>query len=177
VGQPLGRDALIQLDDHALEAQCEVDRYRASGPGGQHRNKTESAIRLRHRPSGVIAHADERRSQAENRVKAVHRMREHLAFEVRQPVDLEAFVPSPALVVLVGGGTARLGEKTRQTAAFYVGFAALLDVFAASGAEVAGTAARLGLTTGACSKLLLIDDRTARAANQLRAKHGLRPLR
>jgi hypothetical protein len=176
VGAP-GRDALIQLDDAALEAQCEVDRYRASGPGGQHRNKTESAIRLRHRPTGVIAHADERRSQAENRVRAVHRLREHLAFEVREPVALDTWAPSAALAALVGGGTARLGEKTRQTAAFFVGFAALLDVFAACGAEVANTAARLGLTTGACSKLLLIDERTSRAVNQLRAKHGLRPLR
>ena len=95
----------------------------------------------------------------------------------RQPVDLAAFVPSAALAALVGGGTARLGEKTRQTAAFLIRFAALLDLFAATGAEVAATAALLGLTTGACSKLLLIDDRTARAVNQLRAKHGLRPMR
>lgn len=173
----LGRDALIHLDDAALERQCEVDRYRASGPGGQHRNKTESAIRLRHRATGVIAHADERRSQAENRVRAVHRMREHLAFEVREPVDLATFTPSAALATLVGGGTARLGEKTRQTPAFLVGFAALLDVFEACGAEVAATAVQLGLTTGACSKLLLVDERTARAVNQLRAKRGLRPLR
>ncbi len=171
------RDALIQLEDAALEAQCEVDRYRASGPGGQHRNKTESAIRLRHRATGVIAHADERRSQAENRVRAVQRLREHLAFEVREPVDLATFAPSPTLSALVTGGTARLGEKTRQTRGFLVGFAQLLDVFAATGAEVAATAARLGLTTGACSKLLLVDDHTARAVNQLRAKHGLRPLR
>lgn len=174
---PLGRDALIQLDDGALEAQCEVDRYRASGPGGQHRNKTESAIRLRHRATGVIAHADERRSQAENRTRAVQRLREHLAFELREPVALETFVPAPPLAKLVTGGTARLGEKTRQTREFLVGFAQLLDVLAASGAEIAATAARLGLTTGACSKLLLIDDRTARAVNQLRARHGLRPLR
>lgn len=172
-----GRDALIQLDDAALEAQCEVDRYRASGPGGQHRNKTESAIRLRHRPTGVIAHADERRSQAENRTQAVHRLREHLAFELRLPVDLASFTPSPALAALVTGGTARLGAKTRQKPEFLIGFAALLDVFVACGAEVAATAVQVGLTTGACSKLLLIDDRTARAVNQLRAQHGLRPLR
>ena len=47
-------DHLIVSDD-ALISQCEVDRYRASGPGGQHRNKTESAVRLRHKLTGVSA--------------------------------------------------------------------------------------------------------------------------
>ena len=173
------RDADLMASDSALEQACEVDRFRARGPGGQHRNKTESAIRLRHRATGVIAHADERRSQHENKVQAVKRMREHLAFEVREPVDLETWTIDrlPALGKLVGGGTARLGEKTRQTPEFLVGFAQLLDLFVACGCEVGATAARLGLTTGACSKLLLIDERTSRAVNQLRAAKGMRTLR
>jgi hypothetical protein len=171
------RNQLIQLSDAALEAQCEVDRYRSSGPGGQHRNKTESAIRLRHRATGVVAHADERRSQAENRVRAVARLREHLAFEVREPVELGSFVPSPRLAALAAGGTKRLGEKTRASTEFLCGFAELLDLFVACGAEVGATAERLGLTTGACSKLLLVDDRTTRAVNQLRAQRGMRLLR
>ena len=41
------RDAAIAASDDELLRQCEVDRYRASGPGGQHRNKTESAVRTR----------------------------------------------------------------------------------------------------------------------------------
>ncbi|HRC56200.1 MAG TPA: peptide chain release factor-like protein, partial [Kofleriaceae bacterium] len=59
------REALLLATDNALLAQCEVDRYRASGPGGQHRNKTESAVRIRHLPTGVSAIAEESRSQAE----------------------------------------------------------------------------------------------------------------
>ena len=164
------------LGDAALEAACEVDRYRSSGPGGQHRNKTESAIRLRHKATGVIAHADERRSQAENRVRAVQRMREHLALEIREAVEPGA-EPSPWLRDLVARGTAPLGEKTRQKPEFLVAFAQLLDVFVLCGCEVARTAERFGVSTGAMSKLLLVDDRTARAVNQLRSSRGLRPLR
>lgn len=171
------RDDHIRLGDAQLEAQCEVDRYRSSGPGGQHRNKTESAIRLRHRATGVTVHADERRSQAENRARAVQRLRAQLAFEVREPVALPVWAPSPRLAALVAGGTARLGDKTRQTPEFLVAFAELLDVFAACGGEVAATAERLGISTGACSRLLLVDDRAAKVVNQLRAARGLRPLR
>jgi hypothetical protein len=175
----MGRDEDILASDAALEAACEVDRFRARGPGGQHRNKTESAIRLRHRATGVIAHADERRSQHENRAQAVKRMREHLAFEVRMPVEVETdgWRPSARLAKLAAGGTAPLGEKTRASPDFLVAFAHLLDLFVACGAEVGVTAMKLGITTGACSKLLLVDDRTARAVNQLRAQRGLRLLR
>src|SRR5262249_26869133 len=162
--------------DAALEAACEVDRFRARGPGGQHRNKTESAIRLRHRATGVVAHADERRSQAENRVRAVQRMREHLAFDVRDPVEPGA-EPSEWLRELVARGTAPLGERTRQKAQFLVAFAQLLDVFVLCSCEVARTAERFGVSTGAMSKLLLVDERTSRAVNQLRTVRGLRPLR
>src|SRR5688572_30817471 len=162
-GAPVGRNEDILASDAALERACEIDRYRASGPGGQHRNKTESAIRLRHRATGVIAHADERRSQSENRVQALQRMRERLAFDVREPVELDGWEPSPRLAALLAGGTARLGEKTRKTPEYLCAYAELLDVLVACGAEVGATAARLGLTTGACSKLLLLDDRTTRA--------------
>jgi hypothetical protein len=173
----MGRDEDILASDAALEAACEVDRFRARGPGGQHRNKTESAIRLRHKATGVIAHADERRSQHENRAQAVKRMREHLAFEVRHPVELDGWQPSARLAKLAAGGTAPLGEKTRASAEFLVAFAHLLDLFVACGAEVGATAQRLGLTTGACSKLLLVDERTSRAVNQLRGQRGMRLLR
>jgi hypothetical protein len=173
----VGRNDDILASDAALEALCEVDRYRSRGPGGQHRNKTESAIRLRHRATGVTAHADERRSQVENRAQAAQRMREHLAFDVREPVDLATWRPSPRLAALAAGGTAPLGARTRQRPEFLCAFAELLDLFVACGAEVGATAARLGLTTGACSKLLLVDERTRRAVNQLRGQHGLRLLR
>ena len=65
-------------DDEALLAECEVETFRAGGPGGQHQNKTESAVRLTHRPSGIRVTAREERSQHRNRALALARLRERL---------------------------------------------------------------------------------------------------
>src|SRR5437660_10929128 len=81
------------LSDGQLLAQCEVDTYRASGPGGQKRNKTSSAVRLRHPPSGLIVIAEESRSQHENRARALRRIREALYLTVRDPLPPEGRTP------------------------------------------------------------------------------------
>ena len=113
------RAAALLASDDALIAQCEVDRYRASGPGGQHRNKTESAVRLRHKLTGVSAIGEDSRSQAENKVHAVRRLRQSIALDVREPVILDGFVPSRRLAAFVAAGTAPLGAKTRQTGEYW----------------------------------------------------------
>lgn len=171
------RTEYLLAEDDALIAQCEVDRYRASGPGGQHRNKTESAVRLRHEPTGVSAIGEDSRSQAENKLHAVRRLRAAIALEVREPVELEGYVPSPRLAALVRGGTAPLGAKTRLTGAYWAAIGELLDLLVAGGLEIAATAQRLGMTTGALSKLLLHDEQVARTVNDLRRARNLRPLR
>lgn len=165
-------DYLLASDD-ALIAQCEVDRYRASGPGGQHRNKTESAVRLRHKLTGVSAIGEDSRSQAENKLHAVRRLRAALALEVREP----ALGVSRRLAALVAGGTAPLGAKTRLTGEYWAAIGELLDLIVANGLEIGTTAQQLGITTGALSKLILHDDQVARAVNDLRRAKGMRPLR
>lgn len=62
-----------------LLAECDVTTFRASGPGGQHRNRRESAVRLRHRPTGIVVVATERRSQHQNRAVALERLAIRLA--------------------------------------------------------------------------------------------------
>ena len=59
-----------------LLKDCAVERTRRSGPGGQHRNKVETAIVLTHRPTGIQAEASERRSQPENLAVATFRLRD-----------------------------------------------------------------------------------------------------
>src|SRR4030042_3366587 len=96
------RDAWLRLDDAALLKECHQERYRASGPGGQRRTKAETAIRLHHRPSGLVAQAEESRSPEENRTRAIRRLRERIALELRTPFDLEAPPTIPELAAQLG---------------------------------------------------------------------------
>ena len=173
----MSRAVYLLASDDALIAQCEVDRYRASGPGGQHRNKTESAVRLRHKRSGVSAIGEDSRSQSENKLHAVRRLRSAIALGVREPVALDGYAASPRLAALVAGGTAPLGAKTRLTGEYWAAIAELLDLLVAGDLEIGSTAQRLGITTGALSKLLLHDEHVARVVNDLRRGRGMRPLR
>lgn len=66
-----------------LLAGCETQRTRRGGPGGQHRNKTETAIVVTHQETGVSGQASERRSQKDNREAAIFRLRLNLAVAVR----------------------------------------------------------------------------------------------
>jgi len=61
--------------DEVLLAECRVETFRAGGPGGQHQNKTESAVRLTHGPTGIVVTARESRSQHRNRLRALERLR------------------------------------------------------------------------------------------------------
>ncbi len=74
-------------DRDSLERDCDVDYFIASGPGGQHRNKVETGVRLTHRPSGTVVTATERRSQHANREAAFARMAARLEEQQRVPAQ------------------------------------------------------------------------------------------
>src|SRR5262245_2578367 len=169
------RSAWTALTDAQLLAQCEVDTYRASGPGGQKRNKTSSAVRLRHPPSGLIVIAEESRSQHENKAKALRRLRRALYLALREPVPPESPSHHPDYAAARGpDGKLHLSAKDPRlwpTAGF------VLDILAAVEARVGEAAELLGLTTGNLVDFLQTDPKLWQAANQLRARFAQQPLR
>jgi ribosome-associated protein len=96
------------LDDAALLAECEEEFFVAGGPGGQHRNKTESGVRLTHRPTELSVTATERRSQSQNRTEALHRLRRGLAELSFVPKERRPTRPSRA------SRKRRLEDKRKQ---------------------------------------------------------------
>jgi protein subunit release factor B len=96
-------------DRESLERDSDIEFLRASGHGGQNRNKVETAVRLTHRPTGVTVVATERRSQAQNREAAFERLAAKLEELQREEAPRVATKPSAA------SRERRLEEKRRAS--------------------------------------------------------------
>ena len=161
------------LNDDALLAECRWDVYRGSGPGGQKRNKTSNTVRLAHGPTGVAVTAGESRSQAENRMRALRRLRLKLAADLREPVDLKAFEPPDwFLAIRVQNRIAASHRHPLYAAAGGL----LLDLLAALGGNPAAVGVNLGVSTTAVVKFLENEKEFWTAANRIRAETGMAPL-
>jgi hypothetical protein len=173
----LPRGTWAHLTEAQLLAQCAVDTYRASGPGGQKRNKTSSAVRLRHEPTGLIVIAEESRSQHDNKAKALKRLWHALFLELRDPLPGTAEEVA-ALPDYAGArdasGRLNLSAKNPR---FWPVAGVALDALAAVEARVAEAAALLGVSTGNLIDFLQTDPKVWQEANRLRAVHGHKALR
>jgi protein subunit release factor B len=96
-----------------LALDCDITAYRSSGPGGQKKNKTESSVRVRHRPSGIIRIATESRSQTRNREAALERVYEELKRRARKPKPRVATRASRTAVERRLEVKRKAGEKKR----------------------------------------------------------------
>ena len=88
----------MPLPEHLLRLlrDCDVEPFKSSGPGGQKKNKTESSVRVRHGPTGLVRIATESRSQARNRRVALERVYDALAARARRRTPRIATRPTAA---------------------------------------------------------------------------------
>lgn len=174
----LPHPATLPIDE--LLRACEAERFRASGPGGQHRNKVETGVRLVHRPTGVTGRATERRSQEANRKAAVFRLRVNLALEVRTalspPPEVEPGEPefSELWRSRVRGGRLAINPEHDDFPAL---LAEALDRLAACEYDHAAAADTLGVSASQLLKLLRHDPRALAWLNARRADSGRKTLR
>ena len=168
-----------------LLTQCSLQRTRRSGPGGQHRNKVETAIVIVHEPTGIRAEASERRRQSENRAQALFRLRVRLALGVRhfdpqggdpQGDDPQGVATAPSELWLQRSGGGRIKVNSRHED-FPALLAEALDVIAVAKSDVAAAAQYLGVTSSQLIKLLKLQPEALVGVNQQRTDHGLSILR
>lgn len=156
-----------------LLAQCELGRGRASGPGGQHRNKVETKVMIEHLPTGIHAQASERRSQEQNRMEAIFRLRLALATEVRVPVAAgEARTELWRSRCADGRIACNAAHEDYPTL-----LALALDVISAAGWDVKKAAIRLCCSMSQLLKLLKEHPPAWGAVNAERTGSNKRPLR
>jgi len=168
--RPKPRESLASLTDGALEAQCDIRFERRSGPGGQNKNKVETAVIFEHRPTGIRAEANEKRYQGENREEALRRLRMKLALNVRRPVAIDE-PPSPLWKSRIGkAGKIMVNPKHID---FSVLLAESLDFVAGCGWDVKTTALVLGCTTSQLVKFWKDAPGALQMVNEKRTIRGL----
>lgn len=161
----------LDFDDARLLAECDVHYHRTGGPGGQHRNKVSTAVRLYHRLAGITVTGSERRSQQENRIHALRRLREAIAVYTRTPLPPRVVWP-PTVHISEG----RLQINPRNPALYHV-IGLVLDAVYAFDGDVRAAAGFLGVTPSSLTRFLGEHPKAWAEANRIRAERGVRPLR
>ncbi len=140
------------LPPEELLKDCEIAFGRHRGPGGQNRNKVETAVTITHKPTGIDGFASERRKQYENRLNAIKRLRLKLAMQIRVPVHPAGHRQSELWQRRRGGGEKMSINPDNKD---YPGLLAeALDVIVARKFDVAGAAGLLGSTMSQLAKLI-----------------------
>lgn len=162
------------LPESELLRQCSLRNERRSGPGGQHRNKVETAVVIEHQPSGIRAEASERRSQADNKRNAIIRLRLSLALKHRQDLDSMPGQPSPLWNRRVVGKQISVSAEHSDYPAL---LAELLDRLAVDQHDIPKTAAYFQVTASQIVKFLRKYPAAFQAINERRLQLGLNKLR
>jgi hypothetical protein len=150
-----------------------MDTYRSSGPGGQRKNKISSAVRLRHGPTGLSVTAAERRSQVENRTRALRRLREAIALHQRNGVVADE-IPAFYAAALKRDPALHVNRKHPD---YWLIVQHILDVLLCRGGKVSEAAQALRISTGQLIRFMKDDPKLWEHAARMRRDLGLQPLR
>ncbi len=161
------------LDDDTFLTECVLGRGRTSGPGGQHRNRVQTMVTLTHKPTGVEAHAGERRSPEVNKRVALKRLRLQLAIQARAPVPL-GDIGSDLWRSRVRDGKIACNADHRDYPAM---LAEALDVIHNAGLDLKRASTRLMCTRSQLIKLIAKEPSALAALNEARESKGKHPLR
>ncbi len=164
----------LELEDQALLGQCEVHTYRSSGPGGQHRNKTSSAVRLHQQPTRLIAQGEEDRSQHVNKRRALRRLRLTLATDFLDEVDPANYAPSALLASCISDGRLELPRKDER-ALFVIN--EVLSLLHSSEGRLREVAEAIGISTANLVKFFSIDPQVWRKVSHIRKENNLNALK
>jgi hypothetical protein len=161
----------LKMPEAEILRECNVDTYRSSGPGGQKKNKTYSAVRLAHRPTGITVVATESRSQHENKSRAVRRLRRAIALKYRLPVPEAVIWPER---IDRKGGQLRVSERNPAAP---VAIALVLDALEQQNGILKGAAAELDVSSSSLTRFLFQHPKAWGEANRIRKMHGHGPLK
>ena len=153
------RNAMLTAEDDVLFRACEFIMQKGTGNGGQKINKTSSAVRLRHRPTGIAVSANEERSQSRNRHIALRKLRYEIALRIRADVWDESFAALPA-------------PSPSNHARLIIWTAALFDRLAASDFDLARTAALCGASASQLERAMRRYPLVWRAYSEEKNKKG-----
>ena len=159
-----------ELSVNELVKDCHVRRQRRSGPGGQHRNKVETAIVITHTPTGIQGAVSERRNQAENRKHALFRLRINLALHLRTSRNKQSQLWNSRT------SNKRITINPQHTE-FPAVLAEALDVIVNQGLDMKRAAEILSVSSSQLIKLIKADNLAWQHLNQLRSNAGQHPLK
>ena len=153
------RNAMLAAEDGVLLRDCEFIMQKGTGNGGQKINKTSSAVRLRHRPTGIAVSANEERSQSRNRHIALRKLRYEIALHVHADPSGSDFtlLPSPS---------------PENHARLILWTAALFDRLAASDFDLPQTATLCGVSMSRLERAMRKYPQIWRTWSEAKQKNG-----
>ncbi len=155
------RNSWLMLADDKFARDCSFHAFRAGGPGGQKQNKTSSAVRLVHNPTGISAEAAESRSRNENLAKAIKKLKLNIACEIRNTFKLLHFQM----------------KINPSNPVYSLWMAEILDALEICEFRVSDAAEKLGISTGQLVKILEKEPLLWQKTNQKRISRNLPPLK